>query len=139
MRRSILSGIVALALLVGAGCEYYPDHTNLREVQERSGLKKVTTGSADIRDYTPVGRYAALEFGLAFGFPFSIKFKEIFPVQRNETLLWEIAQTAEVDDADAMIDVEMKTVFTGFPLLFIGLYWDRVEGTGIRLNNGIVP
>lgn len=134
MRKIVLLLCVAALGSSMVGCAYIPGGTNLGKVSKDVGFKNVTTGDGTFENYTAVGHYTGTEIGIAVGI-FGIKFFELFPMQSNEELLKEIANSAKKDGADAMINV---TPHSGWfmpvilPFIGIGIYVDHTEGTGIK-------
>jgi hypothetical protein len=118
---------------VFSGCLYFPGGTDLGQVARETGMRNITTGDGTFENYTAVGYYKGMEFGISAGIPGLFKI-ELFPIQSNEGLLKQIAREAKNDGADAMINVKPhKEVFTGLPFTVIGLHIDWAKGTGIKL------
>lgn len=132
--RRLLCGMLLLALaLSSAGCTYIGGRTNLTAVATRAQLTNVTTGDGTFENYTATGHYTGTEVGIAVGIPFMLKFFEVFPINSNEALLTDVARSAQIDGATAMINVTPhKEIYTGIPFFFAGIYIDTAEGTGIR-------
>jgi hypothetical protein len=126
--------LVAFAVTSLTGCAYIGDKTRLDTVAQGVQFKNITTGDGTFENYAAVGYYTGLEFGIAIGIPFW-KWMELFPVQSNEDLLKQIAETAKSHGADAMINVTPHSESFWpiiLPFVGIGIYFDRTSGTGIK-------
>ena len=130
--------LVLSCLTVGflsTSCLYVGGGTDLGAVARRAGMTNVTTGDGTYENYTATGYYTGLEFGIAVGIPGLFKIMELYPVQSNEALLGQIAQSAAADGANGMINVTPPSEsYWGLPFGIIGLYIDRTAGTGIKTN-----
>ncbi len=125
---------VALAASM-TGCHLVSSSTNLADVANTHQLSNVTTGDGTFENYKAMGHYNAVEFGVAIGIPFLFKIIELIPAASNEDLLGDIAKAAKDDGATAMINVTPhEEWYTGFPFFIVGLYFDRAEGTGIKVG-----
>ena len=133
MMKLILKGmaVVAAATLV-SGCAHMPGTCNLKQAANDAGLINVTTGDGTFANYTATGYHTGTELGIAVGIP-GIKFLELYPTQSDTAQMTQIAKDAKAAGADAVIKAHPpKSLYTGFPFIFVGIYVDTAAGTGIK-------
>ena len=127
-----LSFAVAFSALVVSGCAHLPGRCDLAQVAKEAQLQNVTTGDGTFANYTATGYYSSTELGLAVGIP-GIKLMELFPAQDDTTQMTYIAKDAKADGANAVINAKPpRSLYTGFPFFFVGIYVDSAAGTGIK-------
>jgi hypothetical protein len=133
IRKIALAASAVAVAAITTGCAYLPGKVNLAQVASDSGLTNVTTGDGTFENYTATGHYSGTEIGIGVGLPFLIKLFELYPAQTPEQLLTNIGTAAKEDGATAMINVTPnKSLYTGFPFVFVGVYVDQANGTGIK-------
>lgn len=125
--------VIAAAAAIFTGCNSLPGGTNLGEVSKAKGMKNITTGDGNFKDYKATGYHTETEIGLAVGIPFICKLVEVYPTQSNEAQLGNLADAAKKDGANAMINVTPpEETFYGIPFGIFGIYVDKTSGTGIK-------
>jgi hypothetical protein len=136
MYKFVLLTLVMMAGVALTSCAGIHSGTNLGKVAKDSGMVNVTTGDGTFENYKATGHYKVTEIGIAAGIPWLFKFCELYPSGvTNEALLGQIADRANADGADAMINVTPhEEWYSGFPFFIVGLYVDHAEGTGINLK-----
>lgn len=123
---------LVVSVLFATGCAHLPGKCDLSKVAQDAQLQNVTTGDGTFENYKATGYYTSTEIGFAVGFP-GIKFVELFPKQDDTAQMTHIAKDAKNDGATAVINAHPpKDFYTGFPFLFVGLYIDSADGTGIK-------
>ena len=133
MKRFAVCLTVAVLAFGLAGCAHIGGGTDLGAVAKSEGMINITTGDGTFENYTATGYHTGLEIGIAIGLPQLFKFMELYPKQDNEAQLAQIAQAAQGNGANAMINVTPpQEMYLGFPFGIIGLYFDTCEGTGIK-------
>lgn len=133
MIKPFLAALGGAALLATTGCAFLPAKTDLAMVANNAGMTNVTTGDGTFENYKATGHYSGTEIGIGVGIPFLVKLMEIYPGRTNEQLLEDVAMEAKADGAEAMINVTpARSLYTGIPFIFVGIYVDSAEGTGIR-------
>lgn len=124
--------VVATAALM-AGCAHMSSKTDLGQAAKDAKLQNVTTGDGTYENYKATGYHAGTEIGIAVGIPLVCKIMEIYPKQTDTEQMTAIAKDAQADGANAVINAHpTKSVYTGFPLVFVGIYVDSADGTGIK-------
>ncbi len=125
-----LAGTAAILLL--AGCAHLGGQTNLKQAAKDSGVANITTGDGTFENYKATSYQTSTEIGIGVGIPFVVKLLEIYPKQSDTEQMTQIGKDAKAAGATAVINATpTKTVYTGFPLMFIGIYVDSADGTGI--------
>lgn len=134
MNRIIQLGFaIALASTFVTGCAHLPGKCDLGQVAKDAQLQNVTTGDGTFENYLATGYYTSTEIGLAVGFPGIVKLLELFPKQDDTAQMTQIAKDAKSAGATAVINAHpTKSLYTGFPFLFVGIYVDSADGTGIK-------
>jgi len=134
MNRMIQLGFaIALATTLATGCAHLPGKCDLGKVAKDAQLQNVTTGDGTFENYQATGYYTSTEIGLAVGFPGIVKLIELFPKQDDTAQMTQIAKDAKSAGATAVINAHpTKSLYTGFPFLFVGIYVDSADGTGIK-------
>ena len=133
MKRMIqFSLAITLASMLATGCAHLPGKCDLGKAAQDAQLQNVTTGDGTFENYQATGYYTSTEIGLAVGFP-GIKFLELYPTQDDTAQMTRIAKDAKSAGATAVINaVPPKSLYTGLPFIFIGVYVDSAAGTGIK-------
>jgi hypothetical protein len=132
MKKSLMFLSLCAALALTSGCAYLGGKTNLKQVADANGMMNVTTGDGTFENYQAVGHYSGTEIGIGVGIPWLIKLMELYPARTNEDLLGDVAGDAKADGSNAMINVTpAKSLYTGIPFFFVGVYVDGASGTGI--------
>lgn len=136
MNQLILPLALVAASILATGCEHIQGGTHLQGTIDATQLTNITTGDGTFENYTAVGHYTATEIGIGFGIPGVTTLLELYPAVSNEMQLQILAQEAQHDEADAIINLKpVKNLFTGVPFIIFGVYIDRIEGTGIETKN----
>ena len=131
-RMTQFSFAIALASMLAAGCAHMPGKCDLAQVAKDAQLQNVTTGDGTFENYQATGHYTSTEIGLAVGFP-GIKFMELFPKQDDTAQMTQIAKDAKSAGATSVINAQPpKGLYIGIPFIFVGLYFDKAAGTGIK-------
>ncbi len=121
--------VLAVAL---TGCLNIPGKVDLTKAAADAQVLNVTTGDGTFADYKATGHHTSTEIGIGVGIP-GLKLLELYPKQDNTAQMTQIAKDAKAGGANAVINaVPPKEMYTGFPFVFIGLYIDKAEGTGIK-------
>lgn len=133
MKRMIQLGFaVAVVSALMTGCAHLPGACDLAQVAKDAQLQNVTTGDGTFANYQATGYYTSTEIGLAVGIP-GIKLMELFPAQDDTAQMTYIAKDAKSGGATAVINAKPpKSLYTGFPFFFVGVYVDSAAGTGIK-------
>jgi len=109
-----------------------PGKCDLGKVAKDAQLQNVTTGDGTFENYQATGYYTSTEIGLAVGIP-GIKLLELFPVQDDTAQMTRIAMDAKSAGATSVINAQTpKSLYTGIPFFFVGVYVDSAAGTGIK-------
>jgi hypothetical protein len=117
---------------MATGCAHLPGKCDLAQVAKDAQLQNVTTGDGTFENYQATGYYTSTEIGLAVGIP-GIKLMEVYPAQTDTAQMTQIAKDAKSAGATAVINATpSRTLYTGFPFFFFGLYIDGAAGTGIK-------
>ena len=125
-----LAGVLAIVLL--AGCAHLGGQTNLKQAAKDSGVTNITTGDGTFENYKATSYQTSTEIGIAVGIPFVVKLLELYPVQSDTEQMTQIGKDAKAAGATAVINAApTKTIYTGFPFIFVGIYVDSANGTGI--------
>ncbi len=123
---------VVFGALLMSGCAHLPGKCDLAQVAKETQLQNVTTGDGTFANYQATGYYSSTEIGLAVGIP-GIKLMELVPAQNDTAQMMHIAQDAKDAGANAVINAKPpKSLYTGFPFFFVGIYVDSAAGTGIK-------
>lgn len=123
---------ITLASMLATGCAHLPGKCDLGKAAQDAQLQNVTTGDGTFENYQATGYYTSTEIGLAVGFP-GIKFLELYPTQDDTAQMTRIAKDAKSAGATAVINaVPPKSLYTGLPFIFVGVYVDSAAGTGIK-------
>ena len=133
MKRMVqFSLAITLASMLATGCAHLPGKCDLGKAAQDAQLQNVTTGDGTFENYQATGYYTSTEIGLAVGFP-GIKFLELYPTQDDTAQMTRIAKDAKSAGATAVINaVPPKSLYTGLPFIFVGVYVDSAAGTGIK-------
>jgi hypothetical protein len=131
-------GIVVGALFIAStmmGCSYIGSDVNLGAAATAVGVSNITTGDGTFANYKAMDHQSGLEIGIAVGLPLLFKFMELYPVQSNQAMVEEMATRSKANGANAMINVSPPTEsYWGFPFGIVGIYIDKVSGTGINVR-----
>jgi len=133
MNRKIQSVFaITFASILITGCAHMPGKCDLGKVAKDAQLQNVTTGDGTFENYQATGYYTSTEIGLAVGIP-GIKLLELFPVQDDTAQMTRIAMDAKSAGATSVINAQTpKSLYTGIPFFFVGVYVDSAAGTGIK-------
>ena len=133
MNRKIQSVFaITFSSILITGCAHMPGKCDLGKVAKDAQLQNVTTGDGTFENYQATGYYTSTEIGLAVGIP-GIKLLELFPVQDDTAQMTRIAMDAKSAGATSVINAQTpKSLYTGIPFFFVGVYVDSAAGTGIK-------
>lgn len=133
MNRIVQVGFaMAVACVFATGCAHMPGQCDLGKAAKDAQLQNVTTGDGTFENYYATGYYTSTEIGIAVGIP-GVKLLELYPKQDDTAQMTKVAMDARAGGAGAVINAKPPSGFyTGFPLIFLGLYVDKAAGTGIK-------
>jgi hypothetical protein len=127
---SCLTAIVVTAVVTG--CANLPGKVDLKKAAADAQVLNITTGDGTFENYKATGYHTSTEIGIAVGIP-GLKLLELFPVQSDTEQMTQIAKDAKAAGANAVINAQPpRSLYTGLPFFFIGLYIDKAAGTGIN-------
>ena len=128
----ICCSIVAVTAAFMTGCVNIPGKVDLAKAANDAQVINVTTGDGTFENYKATGYHTSTEIGLAFGIP-GLKLLEVYPKQDDTQQMTQIAKDAKSAGANAVINAAPpKSLYTGFPFFFFGVYIDQASGTGIK-------
>lgn len=123
---------VAAVSILAVGCAHMPGKCDLGKAASDAKLQNVTTGDGTFENYQATGYHTSTEIGMAVGIP-GIKFFELYPKQDDTAQMTQIAKDAKSAGATSVINAAPpKSLYTGIPFFFVGLYIDSAAGTGIK-------
>ena len=135
MRYLFLVALLGAVAVSSSACAHLPGNVDLAAVASDAGLTNVTTGDGTFENYKATGYHKSTEIGIGVGIPFIAKILELYPMQSDEAHMGRIASAAKQGGADAVINATPpKSIYTGIPFFFVGVYIDQTDGTGIDVK-----